>query len=136
MHRFDLPMLKCDPPIVAAVEWLLNCLAHGPQPALAVQSAARDAGLRLRTLQRAKRLLRVRSLKLALRGPWYWAHPDHPSLRDAQALDDYRYLRNQLRVWQSTYTKAANPTRSQTPETPTPPGIAQERRLGVTHGAP
>jgi hypothetical protein len=56
-----------------AVEWLTNLLADGPRPARDVEREAKDAGISLGTLRRAKPKARVVSRKPAFGGPWDWA---------------------------------------------------------------
>lgn len=65
--------------------WLSEQLASGPRPATAVYSAAAEAGIPERTLERAKAALRVQSHKVQAgeRAEWYWYHPDAPWPADA-----------------------------------------------------
>lgn len=56
-----------------AVEFLRSLLADGPAPATEVQRRARQAGISVTTLQRAKRRLEVTSVKVGLAGGWVWA---------------------------------------------------------------
>lgn len=57
----------------ACVEWLRAYLAEGPRPARDVEEAAREAGFKSRTIDRAKRGV-VDSVKRG-HGHWEWALP-------------------------------------------------------------
>lgn len=58
-----------------ATAWLCDYLAAGPKTAREVQAAARDAGLTLATVRRAKDALGVRTTKTRFDGGWEWALP-------------------------------------------------------------
>jgi len=58
-----------------AEEWLLNYLSDGPKPAAEVVDAADDAGIKERTLKRAKGGLGIESAK-APDGGWIWSLPE------------------------------------------------------------
>lgn len=59
--------------------WLEGELADGPRPTRELQRAAREAGIRERTLDRAKAALRVRAIKTGgTRAPWVWSLPASP----------------------------------------------------------
>lgn len=59
-----------------AVEFLRIELAHGKQLAKTIKSAAGDAGIGPGQLRRAKRLLRVKSIKDGFHGGWVWQLPE------------------------------------------------------------
>jgi len=59
-----------------AAGWLGAHLADGPRPAREVEHEAREAGIALATLRRAKAAIGVRSRKPAFGGPWEWILPD------------------------------------------------------------
>jgi putative DNA primase/helicase len=59
-----------------AKDFLVDCLNAGPKPALDVQRAAKNAGIAVRTLQRAKGTMGVKSSKQHFAGRWVWAMPD------------------------------------------------------------
>jgi hypothetical protein len=62
-----------------AQEFLRLELAQGPRPAREIAKAARDAGIKERTLDRAKQKLRVRSEReggIGGEGVWFWRIPE------------------------------------------------------------
>jgi len=59
-----------------AVEFLRVELDHGKQLAKTIKSAAGDAGVGPGQLRRAKRLLRVKSVKDGFQGGWVWQLPE------------------------------------------------------------
>jgi hypothetical protein len=67
-----------------ARDWLTDALAAGPRPARELLADARAAGLSLPTLRRAKRLLRVPSVKPAADSPWLWSREQRPDNQDDQ----------------------------------------------------
>ncbi len=60
-----------------AAAWLRDLLAKGPRPASDVVREAREAGISIATLRRAKTASGVRSLRAAFGGGWDWALPAH-----------------------------------------------------------
>lgn len=58
-----------------ACVFLGDVLADGPVEARDVERQAEEAAVHRRTLQRAKKALRVRSTKVGNGGPWVWALP-------------------------------------------------------------
>lgn len=64
--------------LVRAVGWLHATLAYGPIPARLVYADAFLAGIARRTLERAKRVLGVRSevSRRSIRHLWQWRLPD------------------------------------------------------------
>jgi putative DNA primase/helicase len=71
--------------LTEACNWLIHFLSAGPRPAREVIRAARSVGISLRTLERAKRLLAVRSLKADADSTWLWS-------RDQRLDNDDRQL--------------------------------------------
>ena len=67
-----------------ARDWLADALASAPRPARELLADARAAGLSLPTLRRAKRLLRVSSVKPAADSPWLWSREQRPDNQDDQ----------------------------------------------------
>jgi hypothetical protein len=59
-----------------AAAFLVAELADGPKPAQALQSAARAAALAWRTVERAKRTLKIGSTKNGMSGGWEWSLPE------------------------------------------------------------
>ncbi|MBI3759190.1 MAG: hypothetical protein HY269_05480 [Deltaproteobacteria bacterium] len=59
-----------------ACAWLTDALAAGPRPSLEILTGSRSAGISLATLNRAKYLLRVRSIKFG--SDWCWSNPEVP----------------------------------------------------------
>jgi len=77
--RTDARAALVPPPqLVRAVGWLHATLAYGPIPARLVYARASLAGIARRTLERAKRVLRVRSgvSQRSMRHQWQWRLPD------------------------------------------------------------
>ena len=67
-----------------AVEWLRDVLADGPVRAKEVKERAVEAGIALRTLDRAKAVLQVKARHEGFRGPWVWDLPHSaPKIRSA-----------------------------------------------------
>ncbi len=62
-----------------AKEFLLAELTDGPMTAKQVEKSAGDAGIRERTLRRAKSMLGIRSTKEA-DGSWTWSLPGMPKM--------------------------------------------------------
>jgi hypothetical protein len=59
-----------------AKAWLLNCLDDNSEhPQTEVKAEARAAGIKDRTLSRAKQALQVKSYKHGMGGGWYWSLP-------------------------------------------------------------
>ena len=56
-----------------AEAFLRQLLADGPIPARRIEAAAKDAGLAMRTIRRAKNWLGVKASKTGLDGPWVWS---------------------------------------------------------------
>jgi hypothetical protein len=78
-----------------AEDFLREELANGPRPAKDMQRAARDAGIALRTLDRAKRRLRVspRRQGFGSGAHWTWELPNPKNATDEErqpADDDWR----------------------------------------------
>lgn len=68
-----------------AAEWLRQRLGTGPRPQEELEiEACCDAGIKVGTLRRAKNLLKVKSIKTSLAGPWYWELPKDAQAEDAQ----------------------------------------------------
>jgi hypothetical protein len=55
-----------------AIEFVFGALRSGALPANTVAAMAREAGISLITLRRAKEELGVRSVKMGLRAGWVW----------------------------------------------------------------
>jgi hypothetical protein len=70
--------------LAEARDWLLDHLANGPRPANDVLRAARAADISGRTLRRAKRLCRVRSIKPVGSAQWLWSRDERPPKQDGQ----------------------------------------------------
>ncbi|TWT42403.1 hypothetical protein RAS1_35340 [Phycisphaerae bacterium RAS1] len=68
--------------LVEAREWLAHALASGPRPVRDLLTEARQLGISLATLRRAKRALCVRSTRPAHDSPWLWSIM--PYNKDAQ----------------------------------------------------
>jgi hypothetical protein len=62
-----------------AVDWLRDQLRDGARPANAVREAAKKDGIKDRTLDRAKRELKVVATRDGFGGPWVWMLPEHRS---------------------------------------------------------
>jgi hypothetical protein len=60
-----------------AVDWLSDALASGPAGATEIKKQAPADGIALRTLDRAKEVLRVKATRLVFGGPWLWLLPEH-----------------------------------------------------------
>ena len=60
--------------IAKAVTWLQATLGNGPVPEKQVQEMARNAGIKARTLKRAKGRAGVKSLRIG-QSRWDWALP-------------------------------------------------------------
>jgi hypothetical protein len=63
-----------------ALEFLREELAEGGRPANEVKKSAESAGLKWRTVQRAKKQLHVKASKSGLDGGWTWTLP--PSVHE------------------------------------------------------
>ena len=75
-----------------AVIWLSAELARGPRPATELYEAAARAGIPDRTLERAKKELRVQSHRVP-RGKQsvsYWSDPSAPWPKDAPFKEPWR----------------------------------------------
>ena len=59
-----------------AIDFLVDLLAGGALPTKQCQQEAQDAGIAKRTLERAKKQLRVKSRKSSLAGGWEWHLPE------------------------------------------------------------
>jgi hypothetical protein len=59
----------------AAADWLRDVLAAGPVEVQRIKADAKDAGVKWRTLERAKVSLKVRSHKDQFSGAWVWRLP-------------------------------------------------------------
>jgi hypothetical protein len=96
---------------------LVRLLAQGPLPALRVQHVARQAGIPVRTLARAKAALQVASQRIGFgRGAiWYWWLPATP---EAKALPPGRIRSQRIPALASPLT------------------MPMEGRLPATHTAP
>ena len=62
-------------PSASAVEWLRDRLAFGSAAVVELQTEAEGAGHAWRTVERAKRTLRVQAKKSAMTGGWEWELP-------------------------------------------------------------
>ena len=71
--RFATDEESCDP---WPVEWLLDNLSDGSQPAIDVQAAARKVGISEKQLRTARTRLKVKSRKSDFKGGWIWELPD------------------------------------------------------------
>jgi len=60
----------------AACELLREMLAAGPRPAKAIEAAAGERGISLRTVRRARALLGIRAYKPTFGGGWIWSAAD------------------------------------------------------------
>lgn len=69
-----------------AVQWLAEQLREGSKEQKLIREMAENAGLAWATVRRAKTVLRVRSHKSRMSGPWMWRLPEgaHDSSEDAQ----------------------------------------------------
>jgi hypothetical protein len=70
-----------------ACDWLTDALASGPQSAKAIKSEASKAGIRERTLDRAKNALRVRAAKDGFAGGWQWTLPKREERQERQEIE-------------------------------------------------
>ncbi len=61
--------------LAQACDLLRAILAEGPRPATAVQAEAISAGIRPKTIRRARETLGIRLVKDGYQGPWLWALP-------------------------------------------------------------
>lgn len=59
-----------------AREWLNDFLFTGSKEQMECREKSREVGISYSTLRRAKNVLRVRSYKAAMSGPWLWALPE------------------------------------------------------------
>ena len=59
-----------------AREWLNDFLFTGSKEQMECREKSKEAGISYSTLRRAKNVLRVRSYKAAMSGPWLWALPE------------------------------------------------------------
>ncbi len=67
-----------SPRLDEASNWLRDRLTNGPIPAQALETAAREVGIRPKTLRRAAEALRVEKNKAAYQGQWLWRLPIPP----------------------------------------------------------
>jgi|GEM_PF-612160 len=65
------------------VAWLEDYLSGGPQPSKEVKRQAKEDGIALRTLDRAKAKLGVVPGKDGMQGGWHWRLPEDPIRRSA-----------------------------------------------------
>lgn len=65
--------------VAEACAWLETYLAGGPQPSRKIQRDALAAGISLRTLHRAKRLIAARSIELRGNAGWVWSTDPRPA---------------------------------------------------------
>jgi putative DNA primase/helicase len=72
-----------------ARDWLTDALASGPQSAKAIKSEAGKAGIRERTLDRAKNTLRVRAAKDGFAGGWQWSLPKREECQERQERQEF-----------------------------------------------
>jgi hypothetical protein len=79
-----------------AVDFLRDILRHGPLPAKDVESEAKDAGISWRTVNRAKKTLKVVAERkaesgdgLGPSGRWYWSLPGDASSASKDAKTSY-----------------------------------------------
>jgi hypothetical protein len=85
-HAAHVPPDLCDlsadahSALTEACAWLADYLADGPRLAAQLLRDARNAGLSVRTLHRAKRLLAARSFKSAAGDGWCWTADQHSRL--------------------------------------------------------
>jgi len=56
--------------------WLARLLSAGPVKVREIQTAAKSAGISMRTVERAKKRLGVKAAKLDMRTGWIWTLPD------------------------------------------------------------
>lgn len=61
--------------LAEACLWLADSLSSGDRTASELIAAARDAGINVATLRRAKRLLAIRSYKPSNDAAWHWSDP-------------------------------------------------------------
>jgi hypothetical protein len=92
-----------------AREWLIDALVDGRRPAKELKDAARRDGICLRTLERAKAELGVRSGHGGFGVPWYWELPSQ--------FTDVEDRQEKTLASLAAFEKTAGNSRS----TPTPP---------------
>jgi hypothetical protein len=94
-----LPAKMESPGVVKATVWLLEALAQGPRPAAELLVAARADGIRERTLEIAKRQLRIQSkvgTNTEGRRFWQWCPPPEPYVCPLPPLGELEPLRGEL----------------------------------------
>jgi putative DNA primase/helicase len=69
----DRESAKGDDMVREAKDFLRHVLANGPRLAKEVSEEAKDAGIAAKTLERARKALRVKASKDGFQGPWTWA---------------------------------------------------------------
>jgi putative DNA primase/helicase len=69
----DRESAKADDMVREAKDFLRHVLANGPRLAKEVTEEAKDAGIAAKTLERARRAIRVKASKDGFQGPWTWA---------------------------------------------------------------
>ena len=88
-----LPAKMESPGVVKATVWLLEALAQGPRPAAELLVAARADGIRERTLEVAKRQLRIQSkvgTNTEGRRFWQWCPPEEDDFSPLEPLEAYK----------------------------------------------
>jgi hypothetical protein len=80
-HGQQQPQVKLD----MAISFLQNALATGAKPAAGIQAKAREHGISLTTLERAKYTLGVVSEKAGLTDGWVWRMPDPGEKSESEA---------------------------------------------------
>jgi hypothetical protein len=85
-HRPDLLDLPAETysALSEACTWLTDYLAAGPRPAQQLLRDARASGIALRTLERAKRILSIRSVRPDPDAGWLWKFPQVCDNQDRQ----------------------------------------------------
>ena len=73
LRHWDNSTLVDALPVDEAIEFLRECLSSGPMGQKDVKAAAKRAGIKERTLYRAKKELEVRSHKLGYGDSWAWS---------------------------------------------------------------
>lgn len=115
-----------------AVEWLRGELGDGERPAGEVQSAARSAGVAVKTLRRARERVGVvtRREGFGARGGWLWSLPEIAPPIDAQPPGAPMETPPQGHLWQNPHGNGDSGVRNGT----APPIDAQHSDMG-TYGA-
>lgn len=76
----------------AAGEWLFDMLAAGPVEVQTLRDEAKEAGVKWRTLERAKSAWKVRSFRQQFGGAWMWKLPGvaaEPPAQGSEPMADY-----------------------------------------------